>query len=128
MESEKKILGIIYIISAILQTMLIMAINLFVNTILDFALDQANPADAAYIQFAMRLLDFIPLLILIFLTLPSLIAGIGLLLKQEWGLTVAMIVGCLKLFSFPIGTAIGVFAIYIYFEDKKLNKTHSGSH
>jgi hypothetical protein len=126
MESEKKILGIIFIISAILQGVLIMAINLFVNMILDFALDQANPADAAYIQFAMRLMDFIPLLILVFLTLPSLIAGIGLLTKQDWGLTMAMIVGCLKLFSFPIGTAIGIFAIYVYFEDRKLKRNSVG--
>jgi hypothetical protein len=128
MENEKKILGIIYIISAVLQTMVIVAINLLINMILDFALDQANPADAAYIQFAMRLLDFIPLLILIFLTLPSLIAGIGLLLKQEWGITMAMIVGCLNLFLFPIGTAIGIFAIYVYFEDRKHTKARIANH
>ena len=101
MESEKKILGIIYIISAVLQTMLMMTINLFITMILDFAMDEADPANAAYIQFAIRLMNFIPVVILIFLTLPSLVAGIGLLLKQEWGLTMAMIVGCLKLFSFP---------------------------
>jgi hypothetical protein len=66
-------------------------------------------------------MQVLPYLIIIFFSIPTLIAGVGLLTKQRWATLFALIMGCLKLFSFPIGTAIGIYAIWIYSEDHKLN-------
>jgi hypothetical protein len=122
MESHKKILGVIYIVSAMLQGLLMLAFSFIFTLILGFVLGDADPADAAVIGFILKVLDYIPAFIIIVLVLPSLIAGIGLLARQDWALTMAMIVGCLKLFSFPVGTAIGVYALWVYFEDRKISK------
>ena len=73
------------------------------------------------LEFVSLIFEYIPWIIIIF-SVPSLIAGIGLLNKASWAMTLALILGCLKLISFPIGTAIGVYAIWIYLEDQKAVK------
>ena len=46
--------------------------------------------------------------------LPDLIAGYGLLKRRPWAEVVALIVGILNLPSVPFGTAVGVYAIWLY--------------
>ncbi|MEI9921190.1 MAG: hypothetical protein WDO14_20705 [Bacteroidota bacterium] len=38
----------------------------------------------------------------------------------------ALIVGCLKLISFPIGTIIGIYSIWIFAEDQRLKRLANG--
>lgn len=45
---------------------------------------------------------------------PNLIASYGLFKSRPWRMTVALIVGILNLLHFPFGTAIGIYAIWIY--------------
>ena len=53
-------------------------------------------------------------LILFFLFgLPGFIAGIGLLKRRHWARTLALVIGILGLAAFPIGTALGVYAIFV---------------
>ena len=66
-------------------------------------------------------------ILIVFFALPTLIAAFGLLTKKSWGVTFALIVGCIKLFSFPIGTALGVYSIWIYSEDVRVSKQLSAN-
>lgn len=45
--------------------------------------------------------------------IPSLIAGIGLLKQRGWARVLAIIVAILALTSFPIGTAAGVYTLWV---------------
>jgi hypothetical protein len=63
--------------------------------------------------------------LIILVALPSLIGGWGLLNRQSWAMTLVLIVGCLKLFSFPIGTAIGIYTIWVYAEDQRIQKNNT---
>ena len=47
------------------------------------------------------------------LSLPGLIGGIGLLLGQNWGRIVLIIVSCMELLKFPFGTALGVYSLWV---------------
>jgi len=47
------------------------------------------------------------------LAFPGIIAGIGLLLRRRWGRILALVVGFLSLISFPIGTALGLYTIWV---------------
>jgi hypothetical protein len=47
------------------------------------------------------------------------IAGAGLLLGKPWALTLALVMGCFKLFSFPFGTALGIYTIWVYAENHR---------
>lgn len=51
------------------------------------------------------------------LALPSLLAGIGLLRRKEWGRILALIVGAFDLFNFPIGTLIAAYSFYVLLQN-----------
>ena len=45
--------------------------------------------------------------------IPSLVAGIGLLKQKGWARIVAIILALLALTSFPIGTAAGIYTLWV---------------
>lgn len=58
--------------------------------------------------------------LMLLLSLPSIVAGIGLLKFQEWARILAIIVGCISLFDIPIGTALGIYTLVILFDDQAI--------
>lgn len=122
MENHKKILGILYVVSGSLQMLFIFGLSMFVSTIMAFVANEVDPHEAAIIELVGSILRFLPGVIILFFSLPSIIAGIGLLYKQKWAFILALILGCFKLFSFPIGTALGIYTIWVYAEDTKPSK------
>jgi len=50
-----------------------------------------------------------------------LIGGIGLLKKKPWARILVLIVGCVRLFVFPIGTALGVYSIWVLTKDETIS-------
>jgi hypothetical protein len=52
-------------------------------------------------------------LLLSALALPGLAAGYGLITRKPWARVVAIVVGVLSLLNFPIGTAIGLYALWV---------------
>lgn len=125
LDGHKKVLGILYVISAALTTLGALLINALLSLIFTFAFEQADPEEQRVMDFIMALTAYLPAIIIFVFALPTFIAGLGLLTKQSWAVIISLIVGCLKLFSFPIGTAIGVYAIWIFSEDQKLSRTAS---
>jgi hypothetical protein len=51
--------------------------------------------------------------VLVALGIPSLIAGIGLLKQKGWARTLAIVLAVLALVSFPVGTAAGVYTLWV---------------
>jgi hypothetical protein len=43
----------------------------------------------------------------------GLLVGWGLLDRQPWARMFAIIVGCLKLIDFPLGTALGIYTLWV---------------
>ena len=69
---------------------------------------------------AMGILGLIGTLAVIFmgvLGLPGILAGVGLLQRREWGRILALVVGFLSLIDIPIGTALGVYTIWVLMDD-----------
>ena len=48
----------------------------------------------------------------------SLIAGVGLLKRRSWARTLTIIVSVVNLLNFPIGTALGGYALYVLLQDE----------
>jgi hypothetical protein len=57
---------------------------------------------------------------LIVLSIPGLIAGIGLLRGQRWSRILALIIGALDLLDIPLGTALGVYCFWVLLQDDTL--------
>jgi hypothetical protein len=50
------------------------------------------------------------------LALPGIAAGYGLLRHRQWGRVLGIIVTALGLLNFPIGTTIGIYALWVLFQ------------
>ena len=52
------------------------------------------------------------------LSIPELIGGIGLLKRRGWARILVLIIGILDLINIPIGTAIGIYTIWVLLNEK----------
>ena len=60
--------------------------------------------------------------LLLLIGLPGFLSGIGLLAGAGWAKVVAVIVGALNLVNFPIGTAVGIYTIWVVVADEEGGK------
>ena len=51
--------------------------------------------------------------VLILLSLPRLLAGIGLLKHRQWGRILTFVVSVLGLLDFPMGTGLGIYGLWV---------------
>ena len=63
------------------------------------------------------LVGFIVAIVFGVLSIPGIVAGWGLLKRTAWGRILGIIIGILSLPSFPVGTALGVYALYVLFQN-----------
>lgn len=52
------------------------------------------------------------------ISIPDIIAGIGLLKKKSWARILALILACLDLILIPIGTIVGAYCIWVLVHDE----------
>jgi len=121
METHKRILAILYIISASLQILGLLFVSVFMSFIIPFIMEEAGPDAEWVFVWLVPFIRIIAIVVILFFSIPSIIGGIGLLNNKSWALTLLLVLGCFKLFSFPIGTAIGIYTIYVYSESNKIS-------
>jgi hypothetical protein len=119
MESHKRILGILYIIAGSLQVALLAGLSVFISTLFPFIANEAGPDSVWIIELIGSLIPFLLWTIILIFAIPSIIGGVAILNNKPWALTLLLVMGCFKLFSFPIGTALGVYTIWVYAESNK---------
>jgi len=61
------------------------------------------------------------------LAIPGIIGGIGVLKLKLWARYLVLVLSVLALFSIPIGTAIGVYSIWVLIQDETAELFASGS-
>jgi len=70
---------------------------------------------------AMPILTFIAVIaagFLLIISVPDIIGGIGLLRRKSWARILVLILSVLKLINFPLGTAVGVYSIWVLMQDE----------
>jgi hypothetical protein len=126
LDSHKKVLGILYVISGTLTILCMLMLNAFLSIVFSFATDEMDSGDQKAMEMIQPFIQYIAVFVIVLFSVPTLLAGIGLLTRKSWAVLLALIMGCLKLFSFPIGTAMGIYAIWIFSEDQKLKNNPEG--
>lgn len=119
MDVHNRILSIIYIISGAIQILIMLVISSIISMVIPFIMDEAGPEGQWVFIWIVPFIRIIAVTIIILFSIPSIIGGFGLLQNKKWALTLLLVLGCFKLFSFPIGTAIGVYTIWVYAETHK---------
>jgi hypothetical protein len=70
---------------------------------------------------AMRIFSFMGTLAGLFLLLvsvPEIVGGIGLLKRRSWARILLLILAVLELMRIPLGTALGVYTIWVLVQDE----------
>lgn len=111
MDTHVKILGYIYIIAGVILVLLGL---LFFGVVGGSGLISGD----RQAMFVTGIVGTAIAAFFVILSIPSIIAGIGLLKRREWARILTIILGVLHLFGFPIGTAIGVYTLYVLFDEQ----------
>ena len=51
-------------------------------------------------------------IVFIIISFPGILAGMGLYKRKEWARILALVLSIVEIFSFPFGTAIGIYSIW----------------
>lgn len=118
MERHINILSVLFIIFGVLG--LVAAIGFFMfgagTAATIVANDQSNDAKVGA-AWAGGCMTFIAAIIAL-LSIPSIIAGWGLSKRKSWARMLTIIIAILSLPQMPIGTALGIYAIIVMFNDE----------
>lgn len=105
MERHIKLLGALYIIFG--------ALFLIGAVVIYFSLIAAGVLSGdATAMFVTEIVGIVLGSFLLLVSIPGIIAGIGLLKYKPWAKTLALVIGIINLINFPIGTIIGVYTIW----------------
>lgn len=105
MEKHINVVGVLYIILSIFCFLGAFTVYFLLRMIGNFSDDY----DANMI---LTMIANVLAVLLVVLSIPGLIGGIGLIKRKNWARILILILSILNLFNFPIGTAIGVYAIW----------------
>lgn len=111
MDQHVKILGFLFIAAG--------AILLLIGAGLSFLIAGAGVLSGD--PEAMAVTGFVGTLIggvFLVLSIPSIIAGAGLLGRKEWARVLALVIGALHLFNPPFGTMLGIYAFWVLLNDQ----------
>src|SRR6185436_19693827 len=110
MTTHVKVLGVLYI--ALSALMLCAAAFLFfaVGAAAGIVGATADSPDAAV---ALPIIGLAGTALVVFLALPGLITGIGLLQFRPWARIVGIVLAVLNLIHIPFGTIVGIYALWV---------------
>ena len=58
--------------------------------------------------------------LILVISIPSIIAGIGLIYHRPWARILGLIMCFVKLFSIPFGTILGIYGIWVLMNDESI--------
>ena len=115
MQSHVKVLGILHIVFGAIGILLGLGMLALFGGIAGVVGMNAGDEDAVV---AVPILGGIGGLIFVFaaaISIPAIIAGIGLLSFKQWARILAIVIAILNLLNFPFGTALAFYALWVLF-------------
>lgn len=126
MDTHKKLLGILHIVYGSVILVLFLFIHTILNTMLPFLLEEMSgdmdEPGPTVVKMTIDVVRWVFLFIVLIGSAPSIVGGIATLNHKKWGLPVLLVSGCIALFSVPLGTALGIYTIWVFLEDQKIKK------
>lgn len=112
MATHIKVVGILHIVMGAFGLMIGLALLLFFGGLAGVVGVSDHSGDnLAAIPVLGAIGGFLFILIAV-LSLPGIVAGIGLLQFRPWGRTLGIILSALHLFNVPFGTVLGVYGLW----------------
>jgi len=120
-ETHVKVLGVLYIVCGVLGIVVALGM-LLIGGIVFMRVSQAAESEAVVIGHArsavLPTLIFVAIILVLILSVPNIIAGVYLLKYRNWARILCIVLSILNLMIFPLGTALGVYALVVLFNEK----------
>lgn len=113
MQSHVKVLGILHIVWGGLSVLGGLVALIVLGGIGGFATFADHSEDGAVAFPILALIGVGVFLIVLVISLPGLICGFGLLGYHSWARILGIVVSALELLSFPFGTALGIYGLWV---------------
>lgn len=114
MEQHVKVLAVLNIILGslgVLAALVILLVFGGLAGLVGFAAQEE--ADAAVAIPILGVIGGFVFLLILVISLPSIIAGAGLLKHRPWARTLTIVLSALHLLNIPLGTALGVYGLWV---------------
>ncbi|WP_211193634.1 hypothetical protein [Pyxidicoccus fallax] len=112
MEQHRRILGILFIVTSALTLLLGLGFGAFMALMGNLSYPHGTGDEDGRMSLFLVAAGVAGCTFL--LGLPGIITGVGLLKRQRWSKTLALVLGILSLPSFPLGTVLGIYALWFY--------------
>ncbi len=114
MQQHVKILAILHIVLGglgVLAALIVMLVFGGIAAFLGLSEQAAGAGDIA--SPWVGILGAIIMIVVLVISLPGLIAGIGLLSYQPWARILTIVLSAIELPAFPIHTALGIYGLWV---------------
>ncbi|HLF35162.1 MAG TPA: hypothetical protein VI583_13050 [Cyclobacteriaceae bacterium] len=105
-KTHQKILGALIIAYSAMNIFAALSLIAAMNIIYAF-LDEPEIVD--FIAILSKMIG----IVLLVVSVPALVTGIGILKEKEWSKPFSLIIGIVYLVFFPVGTIIGIYTIWL---------------
>ncbi len=116
METHVKVLAVLYIVFGVMGTLAGLGIMALLGAI-GVAGAAADP-DAWMALPILGITGTALAAFLLFLSLPGVVAGIGLLKYRPWARILTIVLSALNLMNFPFGTILGIYGLWVMLSDQ----------
>ena len=114
METHTKVLGVLNIVSGVLGLCLALVLVVVFGGVTALVGAEGD-ADAAIAAPIIGLTGMALVMFVVTLSLPSVIIGWGLYQLRPWSRIAGIVLSIVSLVSFPFGTALGVYGLWVLF-------------
>jgi hypothetical protein len=113
MATHVRILGILHIVFGVMGMLFALVVLLIFGGIAGVVRMSDQGPDAQVAVPILAAIGTFVFFVLLILSLPGIIAGIGLLQFRPWSRILTIVLSALELMSVPFGTAIGIYGLWV---------------
>ena len=114
MTTHVKVLGALFIVFGAIYVLLAFGSSLILGVLAGFIGSQGGD-DATVSATVLGMAGAAAFIFWLCLGIPGIIAGIGLLKMKRWARILAIVLSAFRLISFPFGTVLGVYGLWVLF-------------
>ena len=114
MQSHVKVLAILHIVFGVLGVLIGLGVFVLFGGVAGLVQHDNDP-DAAEVVPILGAIGGFVLVVLLVMSIPGIVAGVGLLSFQPWARILTIVLSILDLINIPFGTALGVYGLWVLF-------------
>jgi hypothetical protein len=115
MEQHVKIVGVLHIVFGALGVLIGVVVFAVMGGVAGL-IQMDGDEDAAQVAPFLGVIGGIVFAFLLVLSVPGIIAGVGLLYFQSWARILTIVLSILDLLNIPFGTVLGIYSLWVLFK------------